>query len=151
MAQIEKSEYVDAVGRIVTLIAQRSITPWCWPDFLFKMFPIGREHEKLLKILHDYTRKVRVAEKEVCEISVIFFPHRSLMFEQQNLKKKQLSAKRMAFLDTLLTKMHEEQLSRDDIQEEVDTFMFEVCQRFALVEEKVLLSTLLRKFVLTTT
>lgn len=32
----------------------------------------------------------------------------------------------MAFLDTLIAKMQEEQLSLDSVQEEVDTFMFEV-------------------------
>ena len=33
---------------------------------------------------------------------------------------------RMAFLDTLISKMNEENLSLDDVQEEVDTFMFRV-------------------------
>jgi hypothetical protein len=32
----------------------------------------------------------------------------------------------MVFLDTLISKMQDEQLSLEDVQEEVDTFMFEV-------------------------
>jgi cytochrome P450 len=32
--------------------------------------------------------------------------------------------RRLVFLDSLLTQMHDEKLSLDDIQEEVDTFMF---------------------------
>jgi cytochrome P450 len=35
------------------------------------------------------------------------------------------NARRLVFLDNLLTQMHAEKLSLDDIQEEIDTFMFE--------------------------
>ncbi|CAF0819677.1 unnamed protein product [Didymodactylos carnosus] len=106
MAQIENSTYVDAVAKISDIIIRRWTTPWIWPDFLFKMSSLGRDHDNTLKILHDYTRK--------------FINIRTAEFE-----KNQLNTKRMAFLDTLLTKMHEERLTMDDIQEEVDTFMFE--------------------------
>ncbi|CAF1313504.1 unnamed protein product [Didymodactylos carnosus] len=78
----------------------------------------------------------------------------------------------MVFLDTLLAKMHEEQLTMEDIQEEVgqdsEDDLERACtmddlkqldylecvikgQRFAMLEEKVFLSTLLRKFSLMTT
>jgi len=42
-----------------------------------------------------------------------------------NRSEEKKSKRRLVFLDNLITLMHEEKLSFDDIQEEVDTFIFE--------------------------
>ncbi|CAF2948488.1 unnamed protein product, partial [Rotaria sp. Silwood2] len=104
-AQTEESEYVQAVIRITDLLALRMRSPWLWPRPIFKLSALGREHDHLLNIIHKFTRQV--IQDRIADFSSMHVRHR------------------MAFLDTLIGKMHDEQMSIDDIQEEVDTFMFE--------------------------
>lgn len=56
--------------------------------------------------------------------------------EMDGIEKK--SSRRLVFLDSLLAQMNSEKLSLDDIQEEVDTFMFEVITFFVFYVEYVL-------------
>ena len=75
--------------------------------FLYALTPDGRSHNRCIKTLHEFTRKV--------------IKERSEEFEQSNYKH----SKRIAFLDMLLkAKAEDPTLTLDDIQEEVDTFMF---------------------------
>ncbi|CAF1200926.1 unnamed protein product [Rotaria sordida] len=97
-AQTEESEYVKAVVRITELIALRMRSPWLWPRTIFKLSAQGREHDRLLKIIHKFTRQV--IEDRIANFSSIDVRHR------------------MAFLDTLIAKMNDEQISIDDVQEE---------------------------------
>lgn len=109
-AQMEnESDYVKAVGNISCAVIDRLNRPYLWPDFLFKLSKYGEIHDKSLKVLHDFTRKV--------------IKERSDEFEHANLKTQ----KRVAFLDMLLKARAEDpnSLTFSDIQEEVDTFMFE--------------------------
>lgn len=77
-------------------------------DSLYFLTSNGKEFKKCLKILHGFTRKV--------------IHERNSEFESSNFKTQ----KRIAFLDLLLKSKHEDNsLTFDDIQEEVDTFMFE--------------------------
>ncbi|XP_061227452.1 cytochrome P450 4V2 [Neopsephotus bourkii] len=115
------SDYVRAVYRMSDLIQQRQMSPWLWPDLVYSLFKEGREHEKNLKILHNFTDTV-IAEK---------------VAELENAKQKKCdtdgsceesgSKKRKAFLDMLLNATDDEgnKLDYNDIREEVDTFMFE--------------------------
>ncbi|CAF1109070.1 unnamed protein product [Adineta steineri] len=100
------SEYVDAVLKLTDLILKRQRMPWMWPDFLFNLLPEGREHNRCLNIVHQFTKKV-------------------IDDRAQDFHANQIHGKRSAFLDLLLKQMHDEQLTLVDIQEEVDTFMFE--------------------------
>ena len=90
------------------LIQKRTCNPFQWNDFLFKLTKAGREHARCLKILHGFTRGIILK--------------RDKEFEASNLGTQ----KRIAFLDLLLRAKHADKtLDFDDIQEEVDTFMFE--------------------------
>ncbi|CAF1513677.1 unnamed protein product, partial [Rotaria sp. Silwood1] len=60
-AQTEESEYIKAVVRITELIALRTRSPWLWPRTIFKLTAQGREHDRLLKIIHKFTRQVRIS------------------------------------------------------------------------------------------
>ncbi|CAF1176406.1 unnamed protein product [Adineta ricciae] len=98
--------FVQATIRIGKIIHIRSRSPWLWPTFIFNRLPIGREHEKQVQILHDFSRKV--IEERLATFN----------------KDETSSKRRLVFLDSLLTQMHAKTLSLNDIQEEVDTFMF---------------------------
>lgn len=115
----DDSKYVRAVNRMSDLVHQRMKQPWLWFDFLYLMFKDGWEHKRTLRIVHNFTNSVineRAKEIERAE-------------ECQSDEKDTTPSKKKhrAFLDLLLNVTDDEgrKLSHDDIQEEVDTFMFE--------------------------
>uniref|UniRef100_A0A8C7ZUA5 aromatase n=1 Tax=Oryzias sinensis TaxID=183150 RepID=A0A8C7ZUA5_9TELE len=110
-----ESEYVKSVYKMSDIISRRQRAPWFWPDFLYYFFGEGKEHDKTLKILHSFTKKVIQERSE------------SLSHTESDGESDRGSRKRKAFLDMLLNTTDENgnKLSHQDIQEEVDTFMFE--------------------------
>jgi docosahexaenoic acid omega-hydroxylase len=91
------------------VMIQRSKSPWLWIDPIFRLSKYGKIQNKCLKVLHDFTR------------SII----RKRADDFQSLSGDNI--RRVAFLDVLLQARLDdpESFTFDDIQEEVDTFMFE--------------------------
>ncbi|XP_041838200.1 cytochrome P450 4V2 [Melanotaenia boesemani] len=110
-----ESEYVKSVYKMSDIVSRRQRTPWFWPDFVYYYIGEGKEHDKTLKILHSFTHKV------ICEKS------ENMSYVESDSDSDQGKRKRRAFLDMLLKTTDEDgnKLSHQDIQEEVDTFMFE--------------------------
>ncbi|XP_030047337.1 cytochrome P450 4V2 [Microcaecilia unicolor] len=115
------SEYVQAVYNMSDIIHRRQRMPWLWADFIYFRLKSGKEHNRNIKILHMFTEKVikeRASELEHLE---------SAASSTDGNPDPRRSKKRRAFLDMLLTATDNEgkKLTLKDIQEEVDTFMFE--------------------------
>ncbi|XP_026773129.2 cytochrome P450 4V2 isoform X2 [Pangasianodon hypophthalmus] len=108
------SEYVQTVYKMSDIITRRQRAPWWWPDWIYNLFGEGKEHAKRLRILHAFTAGVIKERAEYAS-------------EGSDNESDHGLRKRRAFLDMLLKTKDDAGavLSHEDIQEEVDTFMFE--------------------------
>jgi len=117
-AQRTHNEYLDAVFKMKYIIHQRQIKPQYYPDFIFYTLGEGREQDKCVKILHDFTssaiEKRKALMKEAGGIQ---------KFLEDNAEGR--GHRRMAFLDLMLDLNEKGELDREGMQEEVDTFTFE--------------------------
>uniref|UniRef100_A0A8C7FAQ6 aromatase n=1 Tax=Oncorhynchus kisutch TaxID=8019 RepID=A0A8C7FAQ6_ONCKI len=111
-----ESEYVRSVYKMSDIIGRRQRAPWYWPDFIYSLLWEGKDHDNRLRILHSFTQSVIKERAESMENAG------SDSESDHGIKRR-----RLAFLDMLLKATDEEgnYLSHSDIQEEVDTFMFE--------------------------
>ncbi|KAL1377374.1 hypothetical protein pipiens_016313 [Culex pipiens pipiens] len=118
-----ENEYVKAIYALSELFLDRLVRPWLHNNYLFKRSEYGQRHQKAIDIVHGYTKKVIRDRKELLrrqrESNGEGIPAKP---EDTGLGVK----KRLAFLDLLLQGNEKSnQLSDDDVREEVDTFMFE--------------------------
>ncbi|XP_077969274.1 uncharacterized protein LOC120344841 [Styela clava] len=104
--QNQHTDYIKAIHGVNEAIQERQKSPWLWPNFIFKLSWSGRQYYKNLKILHNFTRSV--------------LKDRAADFDADNLKY----CKRLAFLDMLLKEEQRGNITKEGVEEEVDTFMF---------------------------
>ncbi|GBN56794.1 Cytochrome P450 4V2, partial [Araneus ventricosus] len=101
------SEYIYSLNRITDLFMKSVFTPWQWPSIIFWNSKSGKEYKHHCQVLQQFTRKI-IREKKECY----------LRGETDTRQGKQ-----KALMDLLLQKHFETQeLSEEDIREEVDTF-----------------------------
>lgn len=107
-----QSDYCDTINSMVHVMQQRQIQPHLQNEYTFRLSPLKKEYDNALATLHEFTSKV-VKEKRA----------QFNADAENNVAPKG----RTAFLDLLLQAVLPDgsKLTDDDIQEEVDTFMFE--------------------------
>lgn len=62
-----EKEYVKATLKMSQLAQIRQLTPYFHYEWLFKLFPAGKEHGKVLKILHGFSNKVGLTKINQCQ------------------------------------------------------------------------------------
>ena len=92
---------------------RRQIYPWYQYEIFFSMSNLKRDYDEALSTLHEFTKEV------ICE--------KRAQVEDVDSAMTAAPKGRIAFLDLLLKAVLPDgsKLNDDDIQEEVDTFMFE--------------------------
>lgn len=105
----ESHPYVKAVHYLTAAGTDRAWNPLLYSDFIYYMTPMGREFSRSCKYVHDVAEEVIDKRRKVVE---------NKQFENR---------KYLDFLDVLLTAKDEngEGLSKLEIRNEVDTFLFE--------------------------
>lgn len=97
---------------------------WLYPDFIYRNTSEGKEYKEQLKILHGFTDRV------IKERKYLRRRRRESLIPEEELAIGR-TKKRRAFLDLLLEELGDEEnakMTDKEIREEVDTFMFEVCE-----------------------
>jgi len=98
---------------MVHAVQRKQIFPWLQNEILFKLFPLKKIYDEALHSLHKFTKNV--------------ISERRKEYEGSQPSPNAKNNRRVTFLDLLLsaTLPDGSNLEDSDIQEEVDTFMFE--------------------------
>ncbi|KAJ9596972.1 hypothetical protein L9F63_012002 [Diploptera punctata] len=114
----ERSPYVDATKKVSEIMQKRVAKIWLYNDFLFNWTTSGQELKKSLKIIHGISTEIVKRKMEQLK---------TLKSQGVDIKENESigEKKKMAFLDHLLhNSADDNDLTVQDIREEVDTFLF---------------------------
>lgn len=122
--------YKNAIYALGPLIVKRFRNILLHPDFIFNLTTIGRKQKNCLGIIRKFTkniikeRKMNVINKRTIETDNAFDMKSN---KQDNYVSNTSTKRKNAMLDLLISDEQDGIIDDAGIQEEVDTFMFEVC------------------------
>jgi len=112
-------EYVKALDELTAIMQKRFITPWLKPNFLFNLTSLSKRQNACIDVIHTYSKKVIKERKENYKL------FNSQMSDANKNEIHHGKKYNKALLDLLIEVSEDGKvLSDQDIQEEVDTFMF---------------------------
>lgn len=116
------SSYKRAIHEIGKLIIYRVARSWLFFDAIFYNTEEGRRQKEVLKVIHNFPKSIIKDRRSYIEKHGFKVPSDELGEDHVLGPVK----RRMAMLDLLLYAEKDGLINEDGIEEEVDTFMFEV-------------------------
>ncbi|KAL1445549.1 hypothetical protein MTO96_029148 [Rhipicephalus appendiculatus] len=122
-AQInENSPYVNAVNRVGELFLERLMRPLLQIDFIYNFTASGRDFRQCIDVIHSFARKVIEERKTELQKEV---NEGTLKLDSSSESEFGIKRRR-PFLDLLILEhlKNDKYITKEDMREEVDTFMF---------------------------
>ncbi|KAG8014664.1 Cytochrome P450 4V2 [Nibea albiflora] len=151
-----ESEYVKSVYKMSDIISRRQRTPWFWPGFVYNCFGEGREHDKILKILHSFTYNGHDTTAAAMNwVLHLLGSHPEAQSKvQQELQEVFGTSDRPVNTEDLKKLRYLDSVIKEALRLFPSVPFFarnlgedcHISQRFALMEEKVVLASILRNF-----
>ncbi|XP_037874644.1 cytochrome P450 4C1 [Bombyx mori] len=66
-----ESELLKSMNRFLNVICERMFHVWLHPDWLFKQFPVFNEHQKCIKVWHEFIDQVIQSKREEFQMEKI--------------------------------------------------------------------------------
>ncbi|KAJ9590112.1 hypothetical protein L9F63_016766, partial [Diploptera punctata] len=111
------SEYAMAVLETTNEIMKRVMSPWLYPSFIYNLSSCRRRINKHIKTMDNFVYEVIGERKRMNDLKRF---EKQLQEDVTNIGRK----KKLTFLDMLLECSENDNLTDEDIREEVNTFMF---------------------------
>lgn len=119
----EGKSYKEAIYQIGNIVTHRFVRIYLIVDFIFNLTSWGKAQKKILDTIHRFTTKVIRERKELlADMDLTKIGEKSDTNDDIFMKKR----KKVAMLDLLISAEKDGLIDHAGIQEEVDTFMFEV-------------------------
>ncbi|CAB3256535.1 unnamed protein product [Arctia plantaginis] len=112
--------YKEAIHSLGSLFMRRLSRFYLYSDFVFNLSPCGKEQQRHLNTVHNFTKNVIEERKVYADTHGLQINDENLINDEDVVYKK-----RTALLDLLISAEKDGLIDRQGIQEEVDTFMFE--------------------------
>jgi hypothetical protein len=110
--------YKDSIYEIGKVLFERFCRVYLYPDFFYNMTNRKKRQDEFVDTIHNFTKKVIIDRKDYTQKHGEQF---NVADDDFSIKKK-----RTAMLDLLISAEKNGEIDNRGIQEEVDTFMFEV-------------------------
>nr|XP_046471306.1 cytochrome P450 4C1-like [Neodiprion pinetum] len=115
----ENNPYVKAFRKVTAGIVRRGFSPWIHPDFIFYRTKLGKDQQKYIKFMHDFTEKlISTKKKQLLERG-----NRESNEDAED-DRYNTATRREAFLDHIIKlSEHTKILTDEEIRDQVHTFM----------------------------
>ncbi|XP_053613653.1 cytochrome P450 4C1-like [Plodia interpunctella] len=120
---LSAKRYKGAILALVTVVFERFIKMPYYFDTIFNLSPLGKQQQKYIDTIRDFTKKVIHSRKLYWEKNKFDINNFTEEGSQDLFMNKR--RKKTAMLDLLIAAEKEGLIDETGIQEEVDTFMFE--------------------------